>query len=92
MTAPERATSDLQQIPGVGPSIARDLQELGISNIADLCGKNPQILYDRLSTLRGEKQDRCVLYVFRCATYFAANKNHDPDLLKWWNWKDRDTI
>ncbi len=32
--------------------------------------------------------DRCVLYVFRCANYYAAHKRHDPELLKWWNWKD----
>ncbi len=92
MAAAERASSDLQRIPGVGPGIARDLQDLGITAVADLRGKNPQILYDSLSRLRGEKQDRCVLYVFRCATYFAANKNHDPELLKWWNWKNCDTI
>jgi hypothetical protein len=30
-----------------------------------------------------------VLYVFRCAVYFANNSTHDPELLKWWNWKDR---
>lgn len=28
--------------------------------------------------------DRCMLYVFRCAVYYE----HDPELLKWWNWKD----
>ncbi|MGD9339537.1 MAG: DUF4332 domain-containing protein [Chromatiales bacterium] len=82
-------TCDLERIPGVGPSISRDLQDLGIANVADLRGKNPQRLFDELNSLRGEKQDRCVLYVFRCATYFAANKNYDPELLKWWNWKDR---
>jgi hypothetical protein len=32
--------------------------------------------------------DRCVLYVFRCAVYFASEAEHDPELLKWWNWKD----
>ncbi|WP_394701143.1 helix-hairpin-helix domain-containing protein [uncultured Methanolobus sp.] len=32
--------------------------------------------------------DRCMLYVFREAVYFASNEEHDPELLKWWNWKD----
>lgn len=27
-------------------------------------------------------------YVFRCAKYYAVNSEHDPELLKWWNWKD----
>jgi hypothetical protein len=30
-----------------------------------------------------------VLYVFRCAVYYASHEVHDPELLKWWNWKDR---
>jgi hypothetical protein len=34
--------------------------------------------------------DRCLLYVFRCAVYFAEHTRHDPELLKWWNWKDRE--
>ena len=28
-----------------------------------------------------------MLYVFRCALYYASNDIHDPELLKWWNWK-----
>jgi hypothetical protein len=31
-----------------------------------------------------------MLYVFRCAVYFATEEFHDPELLKWWTWKDRD--
>ncbi len=26
--------------------------------------------------------------MFRCAVYFASSEKHDPELLKWWNWKD----
>jgi hypothetical protein len=29
-----------------------------------------------------------VLYVFRCAVYYATEKEHDPELLKWWSWQD----
>jgi hypothetical protein len=36
----------------------------------------------------GRHVDRCVLYTFRCAVYFASESKHDPELLKWWNWKD----
>jgi len=32
--------------------------------------------------------DRCVLYVYRLAVYFAENETHEPEKLKWWNWKD----
>ena len=81
--------NDLQTIPGVGPSIANDLNDLGIAQVADLRGEDPEVLYDRLSALRAVRQDPCVLYVFRCAVYFAERRRHDPELLKWWNWKDR---
>ncbi len=48
-------------------------------------------MYKALCELRGAKIDRCVLYVFQCATYFAGNRTHDSELLKWWNWKDLET-
>lgn len=76
-------------IPGIGPSMAQDLVDLGYRSPADLRGQNPQIMYDELCELRGQRLDRCVLYVFRCAVYFVSTVGHDPNLLKWWNWKDR---
>ena len=80
----------LEVIPGIGPSTAEDLNDLGIRSVDDLRGKDPQRMYDELNVLRGVHNDRCVLYVFRCAVYFAETDNPDPELLKWWNWKDRD--
>jgi len=79
----------LQRIPGVGPSIAADLNRLGIRDVAELRGRNPESLYADLCCEVGHHVDRCVLYVFRCAVYFASESRHDPELLKWWNWKDR---
>lgn len=83
------AAGDLQTIPGVGPSIAEDLRDLGYSRVSDLRSEDPEQMYLELIKRRGIYQDRCVLYVFRCAVYFAGDEVHDPDLLKWWNWKDR---
>jgi hypothetical protein len=79
---------ELTQIPGVGPSIARDLRSVGIREVADLRGKDAELLYSKLCRDRGQHIDRCVLYVFRCAVYFASESKHDPELLKWWNWKN----
>jgi hypothetical protein len=81
------ATKDLQTIPGVGPSIAEDLRNLGIRSVHDLKKKNPEKLYQKLCDLTGVRQDPCVLYVFRCAVYYASHKQHKSELLKWWNWK-----
>jgi len=81
-------TDELQTIPGVGPSIAADLRSLGIRKVADLKRADPQKLYDRLCRITNAKQDRCVLYTFRCAVYYASRPVHEPEKLKWWNWKD----
>ena len=82
------ALKDLRRIPGVGPSIANDLWRLGIRSVGDLRGEDPQALYDRLCELQGFHVDRCMLYVMRCAVYFASHEHHDPELLRWWSWKD----
>lgn len=84
----EDSIKDLRRIPGVGKSIAEDIYALGYKSTAELAGKNPEKLYDSFNNLTGKIQDRCLLYVFRCAVYFATEKVHDPKLLKWWNWKN----
>jgi hypothetical protein len=86
--AREAALRDLRRIPGVGKSIAVDLWDLGIRAVEQLDGADPEELYERLCALRGVRIDRCMLYVMRCAVYFAAPEPHDPDRLKWWTWKD----
>jgi hypothetical protein len=80
---------ELMKIPGVGKSISHDLLNIGIDSIADLKGKDPEKLYTRSNKYAGLVQDRCLLYVFRCAVYFASNTKHEPEKLKWWNWKDK---
>lgn len=78
----------LQALPGVGPSIARDLVDLGVRRPDDLVGRDPDLLYESLCRLRGTRIDPCVKYVFRCAAYCAATPDPDPPLTRWWAWKD----
>jgi hypothetical protein len=80
--------TDLQTIPGVGPSLARDLLDLGYRRVTDLKDADAERMYEDLCRQRGHPVDRCVLYVFRCATYYASHTDHEARLLKWWNWKD----
>ena len=80
---------ELQTLPGIGPSLAADLRALGVRRVADLRRRNPERLYLELNRLRGERQDPCVLYAFRCAAYAARTSRPRANLLKWWNWKDR---
>lgn len=76
-------------IPGVGKSIAEDLNGIGIFHTEDLKGKDPEKLYLLICKKQGTVIDRCLLYVMRCAVYFASRTSHDQELLKWWRWKDR---
>jgi hypothetical protein len=78
----------LTEVPGVGPSIAENLWALGIRAVSDLKGRDPEELYRALCEYEGVLVDRCALYVFRCAVYYASEPVHDPERLKWWNWKD----
>lgn len=80
--------SDLQTIPGVGPKIELLLNDVGVTSIEDIKTADPEQLYDDLCDKKASPVDRCVLYVFRCAKYFVSNKQHNPERLKWWNWKD----
>ena len=79
---------ELQEIPGVGPSLARDLRLLGIEKVADLYGRDPEQLYRELEERVGHHVDRCVLYVFRSSVYFAGETSPESELTEWWNWKD----
>lgn len=82
---------ELRQIPGVGVSLATDLWNIGITSVADLKGKDAYLLFDQSNTFAGTIQDRCVLYVFKCAIYYAntPKEDHESEKLKWWNWKDK---
>ncbi|MCK4527458.1 helix-hairpin-helix domain-containing protein [candidate division WOR-3 bacterium] len=79
----------LQLIPGVGEKTAKDLWNLGYRYPRELKDHDPDELYLRLCDIKGRCVDRCVLYVFRCAVYFASTNVLDPELLKWWNWTDK---
>ena len=74
--------NDLQKIPGIGINMEQHLKNIGIHCIADLVGKNPEELYNMNCLKKGFQDDKCVLYVFRCAVYFAEHEQHEPEKLK----------
>ncbi len=77
----------LRAIPGVGPGIEQDLIRLGYPTVESLRDADPEEIYARDCASRGPV-DRCMLYVYRCAVYYASHELHNPALLRWWNWKD----
>ena len=80
---------DLRQIPGVGPNMEADLNRLGYTTVESLAGQDPEEMYLRDCALEGGPLDRCVLYVYRLAVYYAEHREREPEKLKWWYWKDR---
>ena len=86
----EQAIEDLRRIPGVDISTANGLWNIDITSVAQLKGKDPEKLYELSNKFAGMVQDRCLLYVFRCAVYFAETPvdKREPEKLKWWNWKE----
>jgi hypothetical protein len=85
---------ELQKIPGVGKAVAADLYEMGYTTIDSLKNENPEHMYVLHNELKGQVQDICMLYTFRCAVYFAKTppKKQDPEKLKWWYWMDKKRV
>ncbi|MDR1291145.1 MAG: helix-hairpin-helix domain-containing protein [Planctomycetaceae bacterium] len=80
--------SELEQIPGIGKTIATNLLRIGITKVNDFKNADAEILYKKwcAAARKPSDIDRCVLYLFREAVYYADG-GREPEKLKWWNWK-----
>jgi hypothetical protein len=74
------ALAALQEIPNVGPAIARDLLRLGIRKVEDLKKQDPRRMYARLGRMDGVRHDPCLLDVFTAVVSFARGGPARP----WW--------
>jgi len=72
---------ELTAIPNVGPAIARRLVRLGIETPADLRGRDPEELFERLCALDGRREDPCLLDTFTAAVAYADGEPARP----WWH-------
>lgn len=81
--------TELRSIPTIGANMEEHLIRLGYSTLDSLTGQDPEEMYERDVQLHGGHLDRCVVYVYRLAVYYAENRhNLDPDKCRWWAWKD----
>ena len=85
----QKVLKQFQIMPGIGKACSLDLWNIGLRKIEDLKGKNPTVLYNKLNTVTGLTHDICMLYTFRCAVYYATEKQHDLEKLNWWYWKNK---
>lgn len=72
----------LEQLPNIGPSLAADLRLIGIEHPAELRGKDPFLLYQKLCAATGQRHDPCVLDTFMAATDFMRGAPAAP----WWHY------
>ena len=82
--------TDLIEIPNVGEKTKQSLINIGITCIEDLKGKNPEELYLKDCLVKGFQEDKCQLYLFRMAVYYAENTIWEEQKLKWWYWKNKE--
>ncbi len=77
-----KALSEFQSVPSIGVRFAHDLISLGFYSLADLRGKNPAKLVDRLEQQIGAWIDPCVEDQFRLVVHYA---NHPSGSGNWWD-------
>ena len=68
--------ADLEDIPNVGPRIAADLRQLGITAPGDLAGRDPYAMYDDLCRTTGQRHDPCLLDTFIAAVRFMEGESN----------------
>ena len=73
-------TLKLIDIPNIGPSIAADLQGIGVRTPADVARIEPWQTYDALRGPMGQRHDPCVLDVLLAAHDFMNGGAPQP----WW--------
>lgn len=82
--------TDLTTIPNVGKKTKQALEYIGITCVEDLKGQNPEDLYMKDCIRKGFMEDKCQLYLFRMAVYYAEHSNPSKEKLAWNYWKDKE--
>ena len=82
--SPERYR-ELEDLPNVGPAIARDLRRVGVRKPEGLRGRSPLRLYGNLNRATGSRHDPCVLDTFMAAVDFVNGAPERP----WWKYTSK---
>ena len=72
----------LEDIPNIGPVVAADLRQLGITTPDDLPGRDPYAMYDDLYRITGQRHDPCLLDTFIAAVRYMEGAPKKP----WWKY------
>lgn len=72
--------TELEQLPNIGPALARDLRIIGIGKPGELVGRDPYAMYHALCSKTRQHHDPCVLDTFIAAVRFMEGAPKKP----WW--------
>jgi hypothetical protein len=72
----------LEESPNVGPAVAADLRQLGITTPNELQGRDPYAMYDDLCRITGQRHDPGLLDTFIATVRFLAGEPKKP----WWKY------
>ena len=75
----------LEQLPNIGPALARDLRSIGVGHPGELAAQDGYSLYRALCEKTGKRQDPCVLDTFLAVTDFMRGAPPAP----WWTYTSR---
>ena len=77
-----RDVARLEDLPNIGPAIAADLRQLGITLPSDLVSRDPYEMYEVLCQQTGQRHDPCLLDTFISAVRFMQGEPKKP----WWKY------
>jgi hypothetical protein len=72
----------LEDIPNVGPAVAANLRQLGITMPSELEGRDPYAMYHELCRITGQRHDPCLLDTFIAAVRYMEGGPKKP----WWKY------
>ncbi|MFI7274378.1 helix-hairpin-helix domain-containing protein [Streptomyces sp. NPDC049879] len=75
-------TEELLRMANVGPAVVRRLARVGVTAPADLRGRDPYEMYERLCALDGRRHDPCLLDTFLSVVDQAGGGEPRP----WWTY------
>jgi len=81
-TGDVRELARLEDIPNVGPAVAADLRQLGITLPGELLGRDPYAMYDDLCRITGQRHDPCLLDTFIAVVRYMEGAPKKP----WWKY------
>lgn len=76
------AGPELTALVNVGRSVAGYFGRIGVTKVADLVGRDPVELYERMSAAYGERLDPCLLDTVMSAVDQAEGRPARP----WWHY------